>query len=562
MAMVLCVLATFWLVTMHVHTKRPIPPLVTVPLRILSSAVPRTTAAASSEVASKLQTTSEPTTQKIARSTIADRVNTAAPLASVRHLCPGVILDHQDAQVRDHPGGTEAEALQERRTIMDSNWPPHFPATWRARPRPQVPVDLSCAQASSSSWNQTACKTFDCRFEELPPSSATASCASMYDLPTIQKLRESETAFCSDGRSDISCMQTRLHPSHNVDYSVCRGRHVGIVFDRIGDGDFPWLAFEKGALQAACRVPESARSKWNFIHCLNDWMGLGFEESSHINCDVTVTEPTLFLTRSGDYSPFALAHDWTNTVMQFAARRLDPSTTRLVIMDRMTVGFYSPVWQQLFSTGHQVEWFVDLRQRHAGKTVCYAEAHFNVPARLSPLYNEDECRGSTWLRVVSNSVLEAVGALSTVPLHTAFVITVIIRKNYGTGHPIGRRIENTHELVDALRRLKGTVVSAIDYAEFDFDQQMNVTRATDLLVGMHGAGLIQAMFLPQHGGVFEFFCPDRPSSNIRYRELSKRMKLRYDSYSLENGYSVPISQVVPQIERFIATIAEAKSKIV
>merc|ERR1711924_368737 len=97
---------------------------------------------------------------------------------------------------------------------------------------------------------------------------------------------------------------------------------------------------------------------------------------------------------------------------------------------------------------------------------------------------------------------------------------------------IGRRIKNTNELVAQLRAIPGTVVSALDYAEFDFDQQANISRSTDLLVGMHGAGLIQSMFLPEHGGVFEFFCPDRPSSNIRYRELTKRLQLGYDSYSL------------------------------
>ena len=135
----------------------------------------------------------------------------------------------------------------------------------------------------------------------------------------------------------------------------------------------------------------------------------------------------------------------------------------------------------------------------------------------------------------------------------------IILGNYATGHFIGRRISNTHALVEGLRKIPNVVVSALDFAEFDFDQQLNISRATDLLVGMHGAGLIQTMFMPQWGGLFEFFCPDRPSSNIRYRELTKRLGLHYASFSLE-GDSVPVTNVVPLVAKLLVAISRSKTQ--
>jgi hypothetical protein len=385
------------------------------------------------------------------------------------------------------------------------------------------------------------------------------NCASVYGYDVLNRFEQGSINMCDHGLSSVNCFQHRVHSSHTIDTAICTASNAAVSFDGIGDGDFPWLAFHSGAFEAQCAVTDASRNRWNFMHCLQDWMGLGFSAVRHLQCDVTIDTPTVFVTRSGDYSPFALAHDWVNTVLLYAARNLSARDVQVVVMDRMTVGFYMPVWQRLFSPSRELQWFVDLRNKYRNKRVCYSRAHFNVPARLSPLYNEDECIGSSWIRLAADLVAEAVGGSRTVPRADSIVVTVIIRKNYGTGHPIGRRIRNTGALVEMLRQIPRVIVSAIDYAEFDFDQQVNISKGTDILVGMHGAGLIQSMFLPRHAGLLEFFCPDRPSSNIRYRELSKRLGIVYKSFSLGGDY------VVPQAAKSLisALVAEvAKRKIV
>jgi hypothetical protein len=405
-----------------------------------------------------------------------------------------------------------------------------------------------------------------CVARKYPPAAdrGVAACAATYGTELIDNFRRHDVPVCGSmakGGPALACMSRKTHKDNAIETAVCRGRDVAVRYDRIEDGDFPWLAFQPGALAAKCGRRDGAGGL-AYMHCLKDWMELGLRvgRAADAHCDVTVREPTFFMTRSGDYSPFALAHDWMNTVTQFAAANISRSAARVVLMDRMTVGFYTPVWQRAFTPRHELLWFPDLREQYRGKTVCYADAHFNIPARLSPLYNDDQCRGSPLLRLFSDFVLDSVGALRTVPAPARFVVTLILRKNYQTGHVIGRRLKNPEALAAALRAVDASVVvNALDYADFDYDQQMNISRSTDLLVGMHGAGLIQMMFQPQHGGVFEFFCPDRPSSNTRYENLARRMGVHYQSFSLQtDDNAVPIGAVAPLLRRVVAAVKQRK----
>jgi hypothetical protein len=358
------------------------------------------------------------------------------------------------------------------------------------------------------------------------------------------------------------------HKSHEVPTSVCRLENVVVDFALIRDGDYPWLQFSPGALSAKCSVSASAKSAshWNFMHCQADWMNLGFStRSEDVRCDAEITTPSLFITRSGDYSPFAMTHDWINTVLLMAVENVLPQNVQLILMDRMGPGFYSPVYQLAFSPAHRLLWYQELKQKYRGKKVCIKKMWLNVPARLSPVYNEDTCEGSPFYRVYRSHILRTFAVERTFAPEYLLVVTVIMRRNYATGHKIDRRIGNVNELTQAIRSISlaspsmRLLVNQVDFASMDFDQQLNVSRSTDVLVAMHGAGLVQMMFMHSWGGVFEFFCPEKPPSNFRYRQLAMKMELLYDSFSIPGeDHVVPIHEAEGQLARLVRKVASKK----
>ena len=494
--------------------------------------------------------------------------------------CANFDQQQVDAKVREMPGGTELEALEERRALSEKNWPVTSVADqlWRKRARPVVDACLRSFQHSLSSGAvslieqaMTICRqkvNFSCLVDAteaiLHTNRATKECRDTYGAGLIEKFRRAGHAMCQGRNSEISCKQIRAHASHDIETSICTAKNFSVSFPAIDDGDFPWLKFSPGAFSLPCTVSPSARSSWHFMHSLADWMDLGLEaDQEKQRCDIHVATPTYFETRSGDYSPFAVTHDWINTLILFAVENVLPDNLQIVMMDRMTVGFYTPMWQLGFSPSRQLLWFPDLREQYRGKRVCFSQGWFNIPARLSPIYNEDECTGSSLYRLYSEYLLWIVNAHRTLPPRDVLVVTLIVRRNYETGHSISRRFKNERELVAAMRSNFGAAVAVntVDFAWFDFDQQANISRTTDVLVAMHGAGLVQMMFLPQWGGVFEFFCPEKPSSNFRYKQLAAKLSLSYESYSIENEENeVPVVEAVQRMHKLLRHVRELKSR--
>lgn len=78
-----------------------------------------------------------------------------------------------------------------------------------------------------------------------------------------------------------------------------------------------------------------------------------------------------------------------------------------------------------------------------------------------------------------------------------FRVTFIDRIN-------SRRLLNTDELLVAfLKKYPDVEAEVIDYAKLNFREQLAKTRASDILVGAHGAGLTHGMFLPWGGTLVE-----------------------------------------------------------
>ncbi|XP_053382403.1 uncharacterized protein LOC123544387 [Mercenaria mercenaria] len=118
-------------------------------------------------------------------------------------------------------------------------------------------------------------------------------------------------------------------------------------------------------------------------------------------------------------------------------------------------------------------------------------------------------------------------------------ITLIIRRN-AVYHPrnvvgnVGRKIFNEAELInDLMKAFPNACVKPSLMEALPMRSQLDVIKRTDILIGMHGAGMSHVTFLPKHAGVLELFAKGfkngRPWFEC-FNSIAKWRNLQYDSW--------------------------------
>jgi protein O-GlcNAc transferase len=93
--------------------------------------------------------------------------------------------------------------------------------------------------------------------------------------------------------------------------------------------------------------------------------------------------------------------------------------------------------------------------------------------------------------------------------------------------PYPRRLEPSLE-IEFLRRIKelpNVNLKVVDFAAIPFKEQINIAANTNVLIGVHGNGCTQALFLPSGATLIELFPKD--CFRVEYRILTKTRKLNY-----------------------------------
>ncbi|KAK6823576.1 hypothetical protein PG987_013833 [Apiospora arundinis] len=90
-----------------------------------------------------------------------------------------------------------------------------------------------------------------------------------------------------------------------------------------------------------------------------------------------------------------------------------------------------------------------------------------------------------------------------------------------------RRLEDQDGLLDRVRmEHPGVKMEAVDFGSIPLRDQINVARNTDILVGVHGAGLTHSLFMKEgRGALVEIFPPDFQYSGLR--AIARERNLHY-----------------------------------
>ncbi|XP_022243533.1 EGF domain-specific O-linked N-acetylglucosamine transferase-like [Limulus polyphemus] len=178
--------------------------------------------------------------------------------------------------------------------------------------------------------------------------------------------------------------------------------------------------------------------------------------------------------------------------------------TRGQNIDWETKAFMDPkmYWMdvlQLVTSPHKIL-PVDLRLRAVNKTICFKEAFFGTP--------QVKFSDPTIIRGYRDFIKKR---LSIKELDSGW-----IQPHVGIIHREGRRkILNEKELMRSVDKFSD--VELIDFSKMSFQEQVNKVQDYDILVGINGAGLTNALYLPNHSVAIQLI--PYKTFGLHYQEL-------------------------------------------
>jgi hypothetical protein len=155
-------------------------------------------------------------------------------------------------------------------------------------------------------------------------------------------------------------------------------------------------------------------------------------------------------------------------------------------------------------------------------------------------------------------------------------VVLIVRtesKNDWGSYRTSRLFLNQQEIITAFEQLRGTLTGmqqfelvVQDFALLSFEQQMRLMSETNILVGMHGAGISQSQYMPIGSerccGVLEIF-PRGEFTPVRgFANMIRKMGLSYGRIdiskedSLGDGARVPVAELVQKLRDLIVRVVK------
>jgi len=341
------------------------------------------------------------------------------------------------------------------------------------------------------------------------------------------------------------------------------GEEIKDVLGRREDDEFCSYSTGAFALPDATTCQEDVLRKDTSFHLVA--MVDSFTTGSG-DCSNPVDKTALFVTRYEYANLYHTMTDWYNAYASVAAHGLvgQSGNIEVVFFDGHSWGKLDDAWGALFGSYSFV--------KHKETPVCYKRALF-VPAgymggvslnTITKSRLADSCTGQPEAREFARWFLARFGFEPRPKSGAAGgpTITLMLRKDY-LAHPrIGnrgatRKIGNEQEVVSALEAVApGAVVLAMNPAELTMREQVEIISKTDLLIGVHGAGMTYALLLPDGAHVIEMK-PRSHRGEPHFKAMSNWAGLDYfaftDNSGSDSALRVDVSKLASKAREMLAT---------
>lgn len=216
--------------------------------------------------------------------------------------------------------------------------------------------------------------------------------------------------------------------------------------------------------------------------------------------------PTFVFKRIEAHNLYHTLCEWYNVFMISKLLKMEPRKVDILFLDDRPESLLDTTWDVLF--GHVT------RYRAIPQNTLYETLIWSVIGYNSPL-NYHHLHKVPYIEEFYTFFLDSYGVPRSRALDCSKIrVTVIWRRDYMT-HPerknltnglVHRKFKNEDEILKTLASVfAGDFIRPIIMEQMSMKQQLDVISDTDVLVGMHGAGMTHSLFLPKHAVVLEFF---------------------------------------------------------
>ncbi len=287
--------------------------------------------------------------------------------------------------------------------------------------------------------------------------------------------------------------------------------------------------------------------------------------------EANIPEFTLAVNRRVHYNFYHNIQELYSVFLMMEFFEIPQAKTNILFVEKNQSSLLNKIWTEFFN------WTTDINS--LAKKVRFDNLVLSLSNHDNPmnLFNAQTLPLSEEFRnfVLSTYQIPADYPLNCKAIHIVFLWrkhTVSYSQNPKTlKKSLTRKIYNTEEILKFLRARRPEFnVTTIQIEQLSFKEQLGLVSETDILIGMLGAGLTHALFLPPHAGVIEL----RPSywtqTDLYFQAIAKWRGLHYQRWKNRNKFlegpryqtyippNVILTQVGNVYKRICGTVVQEK----
>eukprot|EP00088_Acartia_fossae_P014200 TRINITY_DN17577_c0_g1_i6.p1 TRINITY_DN17577_c0_g1~~TRINITY_DN17577_c0_g1_i6.p1 ORF type:complete len:521 (-),score=65.65 TRINITY_DN17577_c0_g1_i6:60-1622(-) len=356
------------------------------------------------------------------------------------------------------------------------------------------------------------------------------------DFGYVRDRRRELNEYCTNVNGNGNKQQSSLRCSKHLQF--CEGRNIVINLQDIKDKvytenlRYKMDVLKPGDVTLNCDFDTERFSEdLDYMSPLQSWAPelRNIRESSSPmdsnTCDIIFTKPVIIMKLDAYVNMYHHFCDFLNLYISLFVRPVKDGRA-MFSTDNQVI-----IWENYhYKSNFASMWsaFTDQPllnlQNLAGKKICMRKVTFPLlPRMMYGLYYNTPlipaCQNSGLFTAFSQFILHRL-QIPMQPIKRKIRVTLLARNTKY------RRILNEDSLVKVLQNDYSVQLARFDHRT-DFKKQLETIRNTDLLVGIHGAGLTHLLFLPSWAAVLELYNCGDPGC---YSDLARLRGVKYATW--------------------------------